>query len=318
MCLGIPGQIVELLAGDEQLARVEVTGVRRTINVGLLEDEGIAVGDWVLIHVGFAMSKIDEEEAATALSSLRMMGQGYDDELAALLASRVEAAGATATRRSDEVRRRVPRPGGRPRRWWPASPSWPATTPSSSWRCAAATPTPSTATASSTCCPRASSWCTARAARCASSRWAGSTTPSPWPRRPGVIFTSFGDMMRVPGGHGNLLEAKARGADVRFVYSPLDALRIAVEHPDRRGGVLRRRVRDHGSVDGGDAAQGAGRRRPQLQRVQQPRHDRPADQGDPRVARPAPRRLPRPGPRVDGRSATARTGSCPSSTASRS
>jgi len=50
---------------------------------------------------------------------------------------------------------------------------------------------------------------------------------------PGVIFTSFGDMMRVPGGHGSLLEAKARGADVRFVYSPLDALRIAVEHPER-------------------------------------------------------------------------------------
>jgi hypothetical protein len=44
---------------------------------------------------------------------------------------------------------------------------------------------------------------------------------------PGVIFTSFGDMMRVPGGHGNLLEAKARGADVRFVYSPLDALALA-------------------------------------------------------------------------------------------
>ncbi len=51
---------------------------------------------------------------------------------------------------------------------------------------------------------------------------------------PGVIFTSFGDMMRVPGSHGNLLEAKARGADVRFVYSPLDALRIAKENPDRR------------------------------------------------------------------------------------
>ncbi len=50
---------------------------------------------------------------------------------------------------------------------------------------------------------------------------------------PGVIFTSFGDMMRVPGSHGNLLEAKARGADVRFVYSPLDALRIAEETPDR-------------------------------------------------------------------------------------
>ena len=50
---------------------------------------------------------------------------------------------------------------------------------------------------------------------------------------PGVVFTSFGDMMRVPGGNGNLLEAKARGADVRFVYSPLDALRIAIEAPDR-------------------------------------------------------------------------------------
>ncbi|HKE76198.1 MAG TPA: hydrogenase formation protein HypD [Acidimicrobiales bacterium] len=50
---------------------------------------------------------------------------------------------------------------------------------------------------------------------------------------PGVVFTTFGDMMRVPGSDGNLLDAKARGADVRFVYSPLDALRIAIEHPDR-------------------------------------------------------------------------------------
>ncbi len=52
--------------------------------------------------------------------------------------------------------------------------------------------------------------------------------------KPGVIFTSFGDMMRVPGGHGNLLEAKARGADVRMVYSPLDALRIAEANPDKQ------------------------------------------------------------------------------------
>ncbi|MDQ6838412.1 MAG: hydrogenase formation protein HypD [Actinomycetota bacterium] len=51
---------------------------------------------------------------------------------------------------------------------------------------------------------------------------------------PGVIFTSFGDMMRVPGGNGTLLQAKARGADVRFVYSPLDALRIATDNPDRQ------------------------------------------------------------------------------------
>ena len=52
---------------------------------------------------------------------------------------------------------------------------------------------------------------------------------------PGVIFTSFGDMMRVPGGNGSLLEAKARGADVRFVYSPLDSLKLAAENPDREG-----------------------------------------------------------------------------------
>ena len=49
--------------------------------------------------------------------------------------------------------------------------------------------------------------------------------------QPGVIFTTFGDMMRVPGSKGSLLEAKARGADVRFVYSPLDALKIATENP---------------------------------------------------------------------------------------
>jgi hydrogenase expression/formation protein HypC len=81
MCLGIPGQIVELLEGDEHLARVEVTGVRRTICIGLLEDIGIDVGDWVLIHVGFAMSKIDEEEARSALEFLESIGEAYDEEI---------------------------------------------------------------------------------------------------------------------------------------------------------------------------------------------------------------------------------------------
>ncbi len=87
MCLGIPGQLVELLSSHEHLATVDVVGVRRTINIGLLEDEGMAVGDWVLIHVGFAMSKIDEQEAELALSSLRMMGQEFDDELEAVRTS---------------------------------------------------------------------------------------------------------------------------------------------------------------------------------------------------------------------------------------
>lgn len=76
MCLGIPGRVVTIDPTNPHLAMVEVTGVRRAINVGLLDEEGsrAQVGDWVLIHVGFAMSKIDEEEAARALEGLRLMG----------------------------------------------------------------------------------------------------------------------------------------------------------------------------------------------------------------------------------------------------
>jgi hydrogenase expression/formation protein HypC len=88
MCLGIPGQVVELLDQHEHLARVDVSGVGRIINIGLLEDEDVGVGDWVLIHVGFAMSKIDEEEARLALASLQMMGEAFTDEVEALMTSR--------------------------------------------------------------------------------------------------------------------------------------------------------------------------------------------------------------------------------------
>jgi hydrogenase expression/formation protein HypC len=91
VCLGIPGEVVEVLEGDQQLARVDVAGVRRVVNVGLVADDGLAPGDWVLIHVGFAMAKIDEAEAELALASLRLMGQAYDDEVRALAASRIEA-----------------------------------------------------------------------------------------------------------------------------------------------------------------------------------------------------------------------------------
>jgi hydrogenase expression/formation protein HypC len=89
MCLGIPGQLVEFMDEHEHLAKVDVAGVRRTINIGLLEDEGLVLGDWVLIHVGFAMSKIDEAEAQMAMEGLQLMGQAYDEEVAALLASRI-------------------------------------------------------------------------------------------------------------------------------------------------------------------------------------------------------------------------------------
>ena len=73
------------VGAHEHLARVDVNGVGRTINIGLLEDEDLRCGDWVLIHVGFAMSKIDEEEARLALASLKMLGEVYTDEVDALL-----------------------------------------------------------------------------------------------------------------------------------------------------------------------------------------------------------------------------------------
>lgn len=90
MCLGIPGEVIEILPGQSDLARVDVSGVRRVINVGLLADEKVEPGDWVLIHVGFALSKIDEAEAATALQFLEGIGQAYEDELAALAESRID------------------------------------------------------------------------------------------------------------------------------------------------------------------------------------------------------------------------------------
>ena len=90
MCLGIPGEVVELYADRADLAMVDVSGVRRAINIGLLEDETVQPGDWVLIHVGFALSKIDEEEAAAALAFLQGIGQAYDEELAALADSLIE------------------------------------------------------------------------------------------------------------------------------------------------------------------------------------------------------------------------------------
>jgi hydrogenase expression/formation protein HypC len=93
MCLGIPGEIVEMKAGHDHLARVNVTGVTRMINIGLLEDDNLQVGDWVLIHVGFAMSKIDESEAQIALEGLQLMGQAYADEVDALDASIVTTDG---------------------------------------------------------------------------------------------------------------------------------------------------------------------------------------------------------------------------------
>ena len=87
MCLGIPGEIAEILPDRPDLAVVEVAGVRRTVNIGLLTEDEAKPGAWVLVHVGFAMSRIDEMEAAATLQMLAGLGQAYTDELDALAAS---------------------------------------------------------------------------------------------------------------------------------------------------------------------------------------------------------------------------------------
>jgi|SRR5580704_11052036 hydrogenase expression/formation protein HypC len=75
MCLAIPGKIVEFVPGQTQLGTVEVTGVRRKVDLGLLQDDMPMIGDWVLIHVGFAMTKISEQDAMEQMHLLHMLGE---------------------------------------------------------------------------------------------------------------------------------------------------------------------------------------------------------------------------------------------------
>ena len=90
MCLGIPGQIVEIIDAASKLASVDVGGVRREVNIAFIVDKdhpvAACVGDWVLVHVGFAMVRIDEDEAAATLALLREMGE-YQSEIDSMQAS---------------------------------------------------------------------------------------------------------------------------------------------------------------------------------------------------------------------------------------
>ena len=92
MCLAIPGQVLEVVDETNRLAKVDVAGVRRNVNIGLLDEEGDGAvpGDWVLIHVGFAISKVDEEEALATRRMLEGMGADYEQELEELKASVIE------------------------------------------------------------------------------------------------------------------------------------------------------------------------------------------------------------------------------------
>lgn len=79
MCLAIPGKIIQFVDEENSIAKVEVGGVRRNVNIGMLERNDIQLGDYVLIHVGFAMSKVDEEEAESTLRLLKELGE-YEAE----------------------------------------------------------------------------------------------------------------------------------------------------------------------------------------------------------------------------------------------
>ena len=90
MCLGIPGKVIDIVDDENSIAKVDVSGVKRNVNVALVRPEGIGPGDWVLIHVGFAMSKIDEDEARDTIMALQTMGEVYTDELKLISSSDFE------------------------------------------------------------------------------------------------------------------------------------------------------------------------------------------------------------------------------------
>ncbi len=83
MCLGIPGQVVEISDATRKLAMVDVSGIKREVNLACIVNEDHTldecIGDWVLVHVGFAMSRIDEKEAALTMEVLRELGEAQEE-----------------------------------------------------------------------------------------------------------------------------------------------------------------------------------------------------------------------------------------------
>jgi hydrogenase expression/formation protein HypC len=87
MCLGIPAQIVEIVDSEGGLAKAEISGVRRAVSIALCPEAG--VGDWVLVHVGFALERIDEQQARETIELLEQMGEAYEQEVREIRASAV-------------------------------------------------------------------------------------------------------------------------------------------------------------------------------------------------------------------------------------
>ena len=87
MCLGIPAQIVEIVDSEGGLAKAEISGVRRAVSIALCPEA--EVGDWVLVHVGFALERIDEQQARETIELLEQMGEAYEQEVREIRASAV-------------------------------------------------------------------------------------------------------------------------------------------------------------------------------------------------------------------------------------
>ena len=223
--------------GWRRAPRIDHCLVVRSDSIHRVQETHVAIYHilWDLMHTLLADDRGGLGASATAGAgghAMNYVDEFRDPEKARTLARRDRSAGGAARRA---------RGSGRCR----------------SWKCAAATRTRSSATASSNAARRPSSSCTVPAARCACCRWGGSTIASRSRERPDVIFTTFGDAMRVPGSKKSLLQAKADGADVRMVYSPLDALKLARANPRARGDLLRARLRDHDAEHRADRAAGA-------------------------------------------------------------
>jgi hydrogenase expression/formation protein HypC len=91
MCLGIPAEVVAIPDQEIPRARVAISGVERVVSTDLLLDEALTVGDWVLVHVGFALSKIDADEAAATLDQIKRLGNNtFEDELESFSGSAIE------------------------------------------------------------------------------------------------------------------------------------------------------------------------------------------------------------------------------------
>ena len=102
MCVGIPARVVELGPAGSHSATVDVEGVRREVNTIMVDDDGLSPGEWVLLHVGFALTKIDEAEAAETLAFMRQLGSVYDEEIEAVATSVYDEPEATSPSTHDD------------------------------------------------------------------------------------------------------------------------------------------------------------------------------------------------------------------------